>query len=86
MHLPGRKKGSIKISAVQENGQISITVRDDGNRVTCSVDINRTNSLGIQLIRTLVQHHVEGFLTITSGKGTEVRMEFPALTEGYNNV
>jgi two-component sensor histidine kinase len=78
----GRKKGSIKISAVQENGQISITVRDDGTGLPVQFDINRTNSLGIQLIRTLVQHQLKGFLTITSGKGTEVRMEFPALTEG----
>ena len=52
----GRKKGNIRISAVQENGQISITVRDDGTGLPVQFDINRTNSLGIQLIRTLVQH------------------------------
>ena len=78
----GRKKGNIRISAVQENGRISITVRDDGTGLPAQFDINRTDSLGIQLIRTLVQHQLKGSLTITSGKGTEVRMEFPALIGG----
>ncbi len=78
----GRKKGSITITAVQENGRISITVSDDGIGLPAHVDIARTNSLGMQLIRTLVQHQLRGSLTVTSGKGTVVRMEFPALIEG----
>jgi PAS domain S-box-containing protein len=78
----GRKKGIIKISAEQENGQISITVRDDGIGLPPHFDINRTNSLGIKLIRTLVQHQLRGSLTLKSGRGTEVRMEFPDLIGG----
>jgi PAS domain S-box-containing protein len=78
----GRKKGTIKISAVQENGQISITVRDDGIGLPADFDIQRANSLGVQLIRTLVQYQLRGSLTVKSGKGTVVRMEFPALFAG----
>jgi len=78
----GRKKGTIKISALQENGRISITVCDDGIGLPAHFDINRTNTLGIQLIMTLVQHQLKGSVTVKSGKGTEVRMEFPALTAG----
>jgi PAS domain S-box-containing protein len=78
----GRKKGIIKITAVQENGKITITVCDDGIGLRPDFDINRTNSLGIQLIRTLVQHQLRGALTVKSGKGTVVCMEFPALIEG----
>ena len=78
----GRKKGTIKISALQENGRINIAVRDDGIGLPAHIDISLTNSLGIQLIRTLVQHQLKGSVTVKSGKGTEVRMEFPALTAG----
>jgi two-component sensor histidine kinase len=78
----GRKKGTIRISAVQENGRICIMIRDDGIGLPAHFDISRTNSLGIQLIRTLVQHQLKGSFTVKSQKGTEIRMEFPALTTG----
>ena len=60
----GRKKGTIEISAVQENGRISITVRDDGIGLPADFDISRTNSLGLKLIRTLVSHQLKGSLTL----------------------
>ena len=60
----GRKKGTIEISAVQENGRIRITVRDDGIGLPADFDISRTNSLGLKLIRTLVQHQLKGSLTL----------------------
>ena len=78
----GRKKGTIEISAVQENGQIRITVRDDGIGIPGNFDISRTNSLGLKLIRTLVQYQLKGSLMIKSQNGTEVSMEFPVITVG----
>ena len=78
----GRKKGTIEISAVQENDRIRITVRDDGIGLPADFDISRTNSLGLKLIRTLVQHQLKGSLTLESKNGTEMRMEFPADTRG----
>jgi two-component sensor histidine kinase/CheY-like chemotaxis protein len=82
----GRKKGCIRISALQENGRICITVCDNGIGLPARFDINRTGGLGIQLIRTLVQHQLKGSVTMKSGKGTAVRMEFPALTGGNTRV
>jgi two-component sensor histidine kinase len=77
-----RKKGVIRISVLQENGRITIAVHDDGIGLPADFDINRTKTLGIQLIRTLVQHQLKGSLTVKSGKGTEIRMEFPAPISG----
>ncbi len=78
----GRKRGTIEISAVQENGQIRITVRDDGIGIPDNFDISRTNSLGLKLIRTLVQAQLKGSLMFKSRNGTEVTMEFPVITGG----
>ena len=78
----GRKKGTIEISAVEENGQIQLIVRDNGVGMPGNFDISRSNSLGLKLIRTLVQHQLKGSLTINSRQGTEVIVEFPLLKAG----
>jgi len=78
----GRKKGLIEISAFQEDEQIHITFRDNGTGMPDSVDIYRSNSLGLKLIRTLVQHQLKGFLTINSQGGTEIMVVFPGTQAG----
>jgi two-component sensor histidine kinase len=78
----GRKHGTIEISAMQENGQIKITIRDDGIGIPDNFDISRTNSLGLKLIRTLVQSQLKGSLVFKSQNGTAVAMEFPVITGG----
>jgi PAS domain S-box-containing protein len=78
----GMKKGTIEISAVQENGRIRITVRDNGIGLPADFDIGRTSSLGLKLIRTLVQHQLKGSLSFESRNGTEMSMEFPLISEG----
>jgi PAS domain S-box-containing protein len=78
----GRKRGTIEISAVGENGQIRITIRDDGIGLPGNFDISRTNSLGLKLVRTLVQYQLKGSLMFKSQNGTEFSMEFPVITVG----
>ena len=76
------KQGKIEISAIQDNGQIRITVRDNGIGLPVDFDISRSNSLGLKLIRTLVQHQLKGTLTFKSQNGTEISMEFPVMIAG----
>jgi PAS domain S-box-containing protein len=78
----GRKQGTIEISALQENGQIRITIRDDGIGIPGDFEVSRSNSLGLKLIRTLVQHQLKGSLTLKSQNGTEISMEFPVIIVG----
>jgi len=78
----GRKKGTIEISAVAENDLIKITIRDDGIGLPADFDISRTTSLGLKLIRTLVQHQLKGSLNLESRNGTEMRMDFPLIPAG----
>jgi len=76
----GRKHGTIEISALTENGQVRISIRDDGIGIPDTFDISRSNSLGLKLIRTLVQHQLKGSITINSRNGTEMIVEFPVIT------
>ena len=78
----GRGHGTIEIFALQENGRIKITVRDDGIGLPDNFDISHSNSLGLKLIRTLVQHQLKGTLLFKSQNGTEINMEFPVILAG----
>ncbi|MGB9175413.1 MAG: PAS domain S-box protein [Methanoregula sp.] len=78
----GRKKGTINISAVQKNNRIRITVHDNGIGLPADFDISRTESLGLKLIRTLIQYQLKGSFTFKSRNGTEMRMEFHVIGAG----
>jgi len=78
----GRKHGKIDIISLLENGRVRITVHDNGIGLPDNFDISRTNGLGLQLVRTLVQHQLKGSLTFLSENGTEVRIDFPVMTAG----
>jgi PAS domain S-box-containing protein len=78
----GQNNGTIEISALNENGHARIVIRDDGVGLPGNFDINHSNSLGLKLIRTLVQHQLKGSLSINSHHGTEIIVEFPIIPEG----
>ena len=78
----GRKKGKIEISVVQENGRIRMTICDNGVGLPDNFDICRSNSLGITLIRTIVQHQLKGSLMFKSRHGTKISIEFPVIPVG----
>ena len=77
----GRKKGMIEVLAVQEDGRIKISIRDNGIGFPDNFDVRRTNSLGLQLTRTLMQQ-LKGSITFNSRNGAEVSIDFPAQTPG----
>ncbi|MDD1703340.1 MAG: PAS domain S-box protein [Methanoregula sp.] len=74
--FPGKKSGKLSVSAMQADGVICITVRDDGVGFPEDVDVYRTTSLGLKLIRNLVMQ-LNGSVTITGTHGTEVIVKFP---------
>jgi len=61
------------------NSNLRISVRDDGTGMPEGLDFSKANSLGLKLIRTLVEHQLKGSLAIKSSNGTEVVIEFPIL-------
>jgi PAS domain S-box-containing protein len=78
----GKKQGKIIISARMANDLIKITVRDDGVGLPDNFDISLSKSLGLKLIRTLVQHQLKGKLMVESQNGAEIGIEFPSIITG----
>ncbi|MDD1693246.1 MAG: PAS domain S-box protein [Methanoregula sp.] len=77
----GKRQGSITVTARREEGMIHIRIQDDGIGIPGDVDINRATSLGLKLVRNLVQQ-LRGTLTIEStDPGTAVNVSFPLATE-----
>ncbi len=73
----GRRQGTVTVSARQEGGNVHISIRDDGTGIPDDVDISRATSLGLKLIRSLVQQ-LRGRLTIESTPGgSAVNVDFP---------
>ena len=72
----GKTQGMLEVSAKQVDDRIRIVVRDDGAGIPRNVDVDRTTSLGLKLIRSLAQQ-LNGTVTIVSTQGTEVTVEFP---------
>ena len=81
----GKQQGNLNVSATSSGDRIHIVVRDDGIGIPSDVDVFETTSLGLKLIRSLVQQ-LKGTVTIHSDHGTEVTVEFPAIQEAVRHV
>lgn len=80
MHgLTGREQGEIIITSTLEGEQATVEVRDDGVGVPPDFDPLRSEGLGLQIARTLVEVDLQGRLDISRGEsaGTVVRVVFP---------
>ncbi|HDY67375.1 MAG TPA: HAMP domain-containing protein [Candidatus Scalindua sp.] len=74
------QKGKIDISMQRSDGDtFSIKVKDDGIGIPEEIDIDKTNSLGLSLVRNLVLRQLSGKLYIRRNRGTEIVIEFKAL-------
>jgi PAS domain S-box-containing protein len=78
----GRNHGTIEISAIQENGHITISIHDDGIGIRRDFDTARSNSLGFKLIRALIQFQLKGSFMINNDTGTEIVVKFPVQIAG----
>ena len=72
----GKTQGILSVSAKQTDDHVSIIIQDDGVGIPGDMDIYKTTSLGLKLIRNLVLQ-LHGSVTITSNQGTKVVVEFP---------
>ena len=78
----GRKSRTIDLSIVQENNRLRITIWDNGVGLPDNFDIGQSKSLGITLIKTIVQHQLKGSIRFGSRQGTKISMEFPVMGTG----
>lgn len=75
--FPSSTRGHINVNLKSENNTVYLEVKDNGVGFDSNIDFRNTNSLGLQLVRTLIDQ-IEGDLKFKSekDKGTEVLITF----------
>lgn len=75
--FPDSMKGFINVNLKSENNTVYLEVKDNGVGFNSDLDFRNTNSLGLQLVSTLIDQ-IEGDLKFKSekNKGTEVLITF----------
>jgi two-component system, sensor histidine kinase PdtaS len=76
--------GSLEVAAQRLNGQLTVTVSDNGVGLPEDFDLDSTVSLGLQIVRALVVAELGGRLEVApqSGGGTRVLVEVPVQLPG----
>jgi len=75
--FPDGRPGEVRIKLGAGNdGQLSLTIADDGVGFPAELDFRKTGSLGLQLVNTLVDQ-LNGTIAMQSQGGTEFRIVFP---------
>lgn len=64
---------------------VVMSVKDDGMGIPEGLDIFQTRSLGLRLVRNLVQKQLRGKICLKRNKGTEIVAEFETDTEETKN-
>jgi len=73
----GREKGMIKVSAEKlADGTILTRVKDDGIGISPEFDIAKVDTLGLKLVRNIIQQQLKGKIQIKRDNGTEFIIEF----------
>ena len=76
------EEGTVKVHMHESaEGTVFIAVKDDGIGIADEVDIDKTDSLGLKLVRHLVQKQLKGQVRVERNKGTEFTVEFKMLPQ-----
>ena len=73
--FPDGRGGKVLLGLRAQGGMTRLTVKDDGVGVPQEVDVSRPDSLGLQLVNTLVSQ-IGGVLEVDRSHGTEFRIAF----------
>jgi two-component sensor histidine kinase len=76
--FPNERRGVIRVGLhMVSNREARLSVADDGIGLPASHDMGKSDSLGMQLVSTLVEQ-LEGRLDIARSDGTTFSVTFPA--------
>ena len=75
-HAFPKEKGEIRITLCSIDGMIELTVADNGVGIPEYIDFRNTESLGLDLVTTLVEHQLGGEITLDRSRGTAFHIVF----------
>jgi len=72
--------GTVSVHAERPAGRLRVTVEDDGAGLPAGFDVHGSSSLGLSIVRTLVESELGGLLEMgpAPGGGTRVVVDVPA--------
>lgn len=79
--FPDDRAGEVRIEAAAHNGQLILVVKDNGIGLPVDLDWKNSSSLGLKLVRSLVENQLEGSVALTSDHGTTFTISFPFRAE-----
>jgi len=74
--FPEDRKGEITVSMKKLNQELHLTVIDDGVGIPPNLDWKNSNTLGLKLVRTLVENQLDGSIQMESTNGTKFVIKF----------
>jgi hypothetical protein len=75
--FPGRDRGTVAVSIRRTNsGAVRICVKDDGVGFPDRIDPDAAGTLGLQLVKILIERQLGGKFQLESNRGTAVMLEF----------
>jgi two-component sensor histidine kinase len=72
----GRTEGTITVKLQRKEKTCILTVADDGCGIAAREDHRKADGLGQDILRSLASH-LQGTISLESGKGTTARLAFP---------
>ncbi len=69
-------KIEVTIKELKDDGKISIKVKDNGVGIPEEIDVEKTDTLGMKLVRNLVTKQLKGTLSFVRDQGAEINIEF----------
>jgi PAS domain S-box-containing protein len=74
--FPNDKKGEISVTMKRLDTELALIVKDDGIGMPGYFDWKNTKSLGLKLVRTLVENQLDGSIDMESTNGTKFIIKF----------
>jgi len=79
------QRGRIRISLKkQDQEQVDLTIQDNGVGFPAELDLDRSETLGLKLMRNLVKDQLQGSIHLKRNRGTTLAIKFKILKEGKN--
>lgn len=81
--FPKDEQGEININFYTNNEELVLSVKDNGIGISEDFDINKTQTLGLRLVKSLVRQ-LNGAIAINSSGGTEFIITIPRVKDAIN--
>src|SRR5579883_264550 len=76
--FPDQEDGRVEITSLDDDGEITVIIRDNGVGLPDDFNFERAGSLGMRIIRNLVRTDLKGRFDVRNESGTVATIVFPA--------